>query len=444
MENKKSESLMTAPFIALFFAAAVFFSLYGANTSLWLDEAFSVWLCRDGFQHIISGLKVDSNAPFYYFLLSIWMKFFGISEAALRSLSGVFYLACLPVIYALGKMVYDRKTAFFATLFCMISNILIYHAQNARPYTLLVLLSALSTLLFFRVIINESGSKKHVYLYTLINTLGFLTHYWYFFIVFAQGLCFFLFRIKNNLKLFLFIIGTALLPFLLWFPIFLNQLRGPSASWIQRPGLGDLFQSYLGLWPFKIMLILILVFFIWVIKKGRQCNPLTGNETFLKVRQRDFILVILLIVPILSPFILSFFKPMFVVNRYTVICLPAASLFAGRLMERTFQRKQYLKIIAVILIMYSAISFYRGHRGNAAKYSDRSTAEALVSYAKNDDIIIFTSLSKTTIDYYLDRFGKSDVYQEFTFPAEIDQHPGWLDIRKVNDRSYLLSLEPEA
>ena len=72
--------------------AGIVFIVVGIERPLFVDEAYSVLIAGRGVSAIVDGLSRDNSFPLYYFLLSFWMRLFGDSEIALRSLSAIFYV----------------------------------------------------------------------------------------------------------------------------------------------------------------------------------------------------------------------------------------------------------------------------------------------------------------------------------------------------------------
>jgi len=77
--------------------------------SLWRDEAFSYFLAKKNILEIIFLSAKDYNPPLYYILLHFWMKIFGSSEIALRSLSLVFYWATIYIIFLFLTKIFKIK-----------------------------------------------------------------------------------------------------------------------------------------------------------------------------------------------------------------------------------------------------------------------------------------------------------------------------------------------
>ena len=82
--------------------------LFIGKESLWLDEAWSIDLARNTkFPNIINYF-VNKKWPvphpfFYFFILDIWVTFFGTTEVALRSLSAVFGIIIILSVYYIGS-----------------------------------------------------------------------------------------------------------------------------------------------------------------------------------------------------------------------------------------------------------------------------------------------------------------------------------------------------
>jgi uncharacterized membrane protein len=75
----------------------VLISLYVRSRQLhagfWIDEGISVGIAHEHWTSIPHLLRQDGSPPLYYMLLGIWVRLFGVSEAATHKLSLVFGLA---------------------------------------------------------------------------------------------------------------------------------------------------------------------------------------------------------------------------------------------------------------------------------------------------------------------------------------------------------------
>ncbi|MGH8004707.1 MAG: glycosyltransferase family 39 protein, partial [Limisphaerales bacterium] len=211
------------------------------------DECCSVEISNTNWAGIIENLKVNAHTPpLYYFLLNLWIKLFGTGEAAVRSLSAVFFIFSLFAIYVLGKTLFDKKAGLLGAFLCMVSPLTIQHAQDARMYSLLALLGTLSTLFFIRLFFLKTVKTRDFFLYIIFNVAGTFTHYWFFFVLLSQSAAYFLlFPRAASKKFFLGGFLSALPFFALWTPVLLMQLANGGTSWMDKPGPGALLSTLL-------------------------------------------------------------------------------------------------------------------------------------------------------------------------------------------------------
>ncbi len=98
----------------------------------------------------------DTQMPLYYALLCLWSFVFGLSEPSLRGLSVVFGVLSIPLIYFLARRLFNERTAFYSALLLCFSSFHLMYSQEIRTYSLLLLLSLLSTWYFVRLIREEN------------------------------------------------------------------------------------------------------------------------------------------------------------------------------------------------------------------------------------------------------------------------------------------------
>ena len=125
--------------------AALRFFLIGAKT-IWLDEAFSIWIAQhslwEGWRWLV---KIDQHPPLYYSLLSLWQALFGDAQGVVRTFSALCSTATLPFMYLAAKRITrDEITALLATLILAVAPFHVRFAQETRMYVLLTLLAAMA------------------------------------------------------------------------------------------------------------------------------------------------------------------------------------------------------------------------------------------------------------------------------------------------------------
>jgi uncharacterized membrane protein len=125
----------------------------------------------------VKGLAVEEPqlAPLYFIATRFWVQLFGDSVAVTRSMSAVFSLLALPCMYWLCWELFDCSlTAWLAVLLLAVSPFQIVYAQEARPYSLFVLVILLSNAALLRAMRIKTNSSWAIYAVTV--AAGFYTH----------------------------------------------------------------------------------------------------------------------------------------------------------------------------------------------------------------------------------------------------------------------------
>ena len=127
----------------------------------------------------------ESAPPLYYLLAWLWTQVFGTAEVGLRSLSAVAGVAVVPVAFLIGAELSGRRTGIAAAALVAVNPMLIWYSQEARCYSLLVLLTSIALLFFLRAL--RSGSGRDMAWWALASALALATHYFALFPVGAEA-----------------------------------------------------------------------------------------------------------------------------------------------------------------------------------------------------------------------------------------------------------------
>jgi uncharacterized membrane protein len=137
--------------------------------------------------HIWNGLEDEGHPPLYFILARWWRDLFGSSEAAIRSLSLVFSLAAILLLYFVVRDLNGSSAALWSALLMAFSAPQIVYAQEARNYALLLATSLLAA--FFLVRIQLRGLTAARWLGLVGGVLAMaLTHYFSFGVLVAMGI----------------------------------------------------------------------------------------------------------------------------------------------------------------------------------------------------------------------------------------------------------------
>ena len=105
---------------------------------LWTDEALTLVIAHLPVWDMIT--KPTDPTPFLYYALHKWFVPDGAGVIGARSVSLAAGMLTLPVVYAIGRMIFSRAGALLATALVALSAPLLDYSQEARARSLLGLL----------------------------------------------------------------------------------------------------------------------------------------------------------------------------------------------------------------------------------------------------------------------------------------------------------------
>jgi len=410
---------------------SLFFAAYHSDTAYSSDEVWSVKTASLDYDAEMTALKSDVHPPLYFQLLHGWIRLVGTGERAVRSLSGVFYILAALSLYGLGRELLGTRVSLFSTAIYVSSPLAILSAQFARMYSLLSLLSILSTWFYLQFWLKNRQRSWLVVLYVAVNVLGTFTHIAFFFVLFAQAAFALLCYRRVRIKTFPIAIFLSAVPYLfLWVPVLVKQIRTSSEglAWVKSPGLsmvGDLFLLYGGaFWIFVPVLL-----YLWWRHGFKWWGAPDETAGF------PHLPFWLLIITFSTPLLISFVKPIFN-SRLAIVGLHLFALTVGAIAGKVANYVWPLLLITLTVCFIVLV-----HPASEA-CDNRALATYLSQNAADGDAAIFTSLTRLPVDYYLERTPTHKTLFETSFPTEIDRHPGYEG--RINDPARRTALEQEA
>ncbi len=223
--------------VAVVVGVGVLLRTYTASAT-WLDETLTINIASLPLSRIPAALRLDGAPPLYYLLLHGWMRVFGSSDVAARSLSGLCSIATLPLMWAAGRRAAGPGGARAALLLLAASPFAIYYATEARMYALVVLLVTAGYLLLQRALTRPSMAR--LWPVAVVAGALALTHYWALFLLTAVALLL-VWRIcrgslpgeRRAARRCLLALAAGGVLFLPWLPIFVFQARHTGTPWAQ-------------------------------------------------------------------------------------------------------------------------------------------------------------------------------------------------------------------
>lgn len=151
------------------------FATLGAQ-GFWYDEWFTINVIGQRPVELLKAVSItESTPPLYYLLAAGWERLFGSGEFGLRSLSALLGTATIPVVYAAASALSSRRAGLVAAALTATNPMLIWYSQEARSYSLLVFLSALSFFLFVRAL--QGAGARWLWAWAVASAFALNAHY---------------------------------------------------------------------------------------------------------------------------------------------------------------------------------------------------------------------------------------------------------------------------
>lgn len=393
---------------------------YGlGREGIWYDEAVSVAVSKLGFKDIIKWVfdnTAETNPPFYYMLLSLWTPLLGDSEAVSRIPSAIFGSLSIIAIYAVGRLLYNKRTGLVAALILAVSAFHLKYAQEARGYTLMVCLILVSYYSFLRLTIRRSTLYAAVYI--ISTALLVYTHYYGTMIILAQNIFCFTLLLKRRkigavspggwIRLQVFT-GLVLLPGLIFLAVIALKIQ--KGFWVPDPS-SEVIWQYFRIYAGSIYLLIVFLAFTLYsaasLRKGKSPKEKKSTESAaeepaspvgLSEGEKLFMLLVWMTVPILVPYLISLVSSPILIFRYTIGASLAFYLLASKGIGNMNNR--WLITAAVGLILALSGFSISGYYNSVYKHQWRELMTYIETNAVPGDIIVVSPIYESvTAEYY--------------------------------------------
>ncbi|MFN2270898.1 MAG: glycosyltransferase family 39 protein [Anaerolineae bacterium] len=153
--------------------------------SLWRDEVDAMLFATAPLDEVLFHFTQPRwNGPLYFLLLRGWILLSGTSEYAMRFFSLFFGVLCVPLMYVLGRRLFNRQTGVIAALLMAVSPYFTWYSQEVKMYTLVPALALLAIYALRRALSEPQGRA-------LSQSKGRAGWYWWVVQVAATSLAFY-------------------------------------------------------------------------------------------------------------------------------------------------------------------------------------------------------------------------------------------------------------
>ena len=429
-------------FIALAFARGV----YGLGSqSLWWDESLSLLRANYNLPLVLSNeivltdavrqvITFDNHPPLYFLLLHFVVKLAGQSEFALRFPSLAFSVLTVPLLYAIGKHLFERRVGLLAALFGAISPLYLWYSHEARMYTMLTFWGLLSFYILLRILTSNvkrqtsnlqppTSNLQLTILYVLSSAAMLATHYLSFLILLAELVVFLLFLPKARWqRIVIPVIGVVLIAAPILYYGFSILPKGEMAGFRFIPLLEllrDVSDSFsLGIsvkakqvlavhWVFRCVLLIGAGTTAWRSFRRPTTSNLqlpTSNIQY-PISNQPLAALIYLLVPTFSIYLLSYVRPAYMNIRHLIMVSPAFYLVLAVGLA-AIKRKWPLVFASCLALMvagsaHSTQQYF--HNEKYTKDDHRAWGEYLKAHAQPGDVIVVDPPHTFQVyDYYAD------------------------------------------
>lgn len=376
-----------------------------AHQGFWLDEVSTVNTVRSA---VPSLTMSDSTPPLYYMIMSWWMRAVPESEAAARLPSALFGIAAVPLLFFLGRRLFGTRAGLIAALLLAASPFHVHYSQEARAYSLMVMLVLFSWLALVRMLDRESVPRLAAWV--AATSLMLLSHNYAAFIVAAQVVFILAWGRRHGIRIRRWIIGIGLVgllasPWIRVLFILVEQVRN-AEYWIQTPTAADFVKLYRMMcgdsgWLMKINLLLALAGLAWwrfrfggnaagaggesaARRHGRTAIPLLGTWLF----------VPLALMVLASIFLLPLYQ-----HRYALPLLPPFLMLVAWGASGHGNRPAALAVVGLLLCFTvpGLVTYYA--EDNREPWDE--AAAVVANLAREGDALLFIAPSvREPFDYY--------------------------------------------
>jgi len=369
---KEDKVLFSFLLLTIFIGVGLSATSFFIDNSYGWDELFSIVAAKQSLANMFNMcIFPDVYPPLHFIILKIWISILGTTEIATRMLSFIFAIGALVLLFLWILKRFDVHLAIPVILFFVSSWMFSYYAQENRAYSLMLLFSTISTILFVDLLQKNFKTSKLIIFLTTIIFLS-LTHY--FGLIYGGLLLIISFFLISQKKYKILIIISGLIclfwPLIHFFYGNLGHKTGGN-FWIKSKGVQTTLTAFINsLLPQSYVLeiiigenlkeiftavltviLFVLIYFVFLKDtKKQEADKYFFTIKMLSVTLTTFIIIISLI---------DLYSPISLTHHFVVI-LPLFSLIFGFIIFSLRNKKRfYYSILVLVIISMFIYTFKR-------------------------------------------------------------------------------------
>jgi uncharacterized membrane protein len=344
----------------------------------------------------------------------------------IRAPSALFAVGTVLALYLLGRQLFGWKVGLLAGVLLASNAFFIHYAQEARAYTLVVLLVTLAS--YFLVRELEQPSRSNRLCYALFAALSVYSHYFAFFVLFVHLTTVVVLRRRGLFTQAWISLATAtalLCAPALWFA----SRAGPAGiSWIQPSSLIDLKHVAVDLAGGRELVLVIFLalgaYGIWAARNEQPRWPVVFVAAWF-------------VLPIALSFLTSLYQPMFIVY-YLLISVPAIVLLAAVGAVSLPSRLAAALLLALVL-WQSGLELHSWYRSERVEDWQGAAHHVFEQAQARDSIVFLPSWAHEPFTYYRRQTDESETLlylSPSTLKAKAAKGRVWVMMRTQDEGNY--------
>ncbi|MBF5080295.1 glycosyltransferase family 39 protein [Quadrisphaera sp. INWT6] len=371
--------------------------LYFAGLSMRLDEAQSLGQTDHRYSEVLVTVAQDVHVPGYHLLLRTWRLLYGTDLETARALSLIFFLASIPLLYLVARRALDTRWSLFAVVVFSLSPFMNWYGNEARMYTMLVLVTLASQHFFLKVLDPATTGRWGAWAgYAATAVVGAYTHYFFLFVLFAQGAFFLVARLAPSGRSWrgvgrmagtAALVCLALVPWLLYFTA--SGAASDTRPQLPSPSSVDFSNVYSQfLFGFQSDAANTVLVATWPLLA---LAGLASVRVGVRMSRATAYLLVAAFGPVLMAFAVSHLITPFFLSRYMIAALPALLVVVAAFL-RMLSKRVGVALAAVLLV---ATVVGTGVQATSAatpvKEDYRGAAELLEAKVTPSDLVVVSS-----------------------------------------------------
>lgn len=390
---------------------------------LWFDEADLVVRAQAPVGQLLRAfVRPGENGPLYTLGLALWLKIFGISEAAVRLPSAIAGTLAIPALYGLGRALRGPRFGVIAAALLVVSPYAHWYAQDAKMYSLAVLLAIVGTWLLL-VALRRGGAAWGAYAATM--AVGVFIHATLVFILIAHAVVLGVLWRRGygnrprgrQAKILAALIGVACVPLVVWAVAFAigdvptwhggaNPVQIVHAVLVEFGAThrADSATQTAALWLYLALAVAGIVL---------TSSPFSRSATPLSPEGREqgvgsLVPLAITIIPVLL-FVLLALRQAIFEGRYLLVALPGYLLLVALGLDGLLRWRVGWAVAAVAGAAALFLAWTPLHTVNLSTQSQkedwRAAYQHIAEHARPGDVALLApGYLRTTYDYYVQRF----------------------------------------